>query len=92
MVAPILVYEALVVGLFWSAVKWGGRWSEITSWPWLGLVPGTAWMGGPLFTLVGLLMVRRSIRFPHGWLQVLLAAVLASSVWYGFARTAGHWV
>jgi hypothetical protein len=89
-IAPVLVYETLVAAYFWSAFVIDGTWWESSRWPVIGLLPFAVWLACPFLTLAGLLMVPRSIGARFAWVQIVLATILAASVWYRFTQLRWH--
>jgi uncharacterized membrane protein YraQ (UPF0718 family) len=62
------------------------NWRPFDLGPAMAAVLFALWMACPVLTLVGLLMLRRALRVPFGWAQVLASLSIAATIWWQFTR------
>jgi hypothetical protein len=85
--SDVLIYEAALALWFWLPYRVTVVPDSVSRrWPWIELVWFAAWISSPILTLVGLLAVPRALRVRGGWLQVIVAWLLALSIWYQASR------
>ena len=83
----VLIYEAAIALWFWLPYRVTVIPDALREhWPVVELAWFATWISSPLLTLVGVLGIPRALKVPGGWLQVIVAGLLAYSVWWQAAR------
>jgi hypothetical protein len=83
-IADCLKLELGLAAVFWLPYALPS--TDVFDRPYLGMAWLGLWAACPLLTLLGLLTLPRDWELRWGWPQILLAAILASSIWWRFAK------